>query len=479
MSRATRLVLVSTLGVLARVADASPRSDPTMGRSVFTGATMPHATSIDLNPAAIGLGEQNEIYAAAMLVLDQYSITPRSLDIDTGALTDEEHVGEALVSPGGMLAIVYHTGEDGKITIGGQFRTAPSERFIDDPAFQYHVRGGSYRTYALTAAASFRPTRRLYIGVSLDAQKSSMTMAWARDSALAAGRDPTRGIASDCGGTPCGVANPDATEQYSIDVSSDLFSAANVVAANVGLVFGLARDTWLGVAYHSPPGLALQNQLVGDMEVVRAPRDGGGALSGGTTVYIQNPASFDGELRTRLPLDFDLHFGFRWEQLSRLSTYDVRSYGSAFPAANIPEWQPRTVGYHSTYALWSGVEQIETGQPVRFGGRVGFERSALDDSRTSALAIAPTSLTLDGGVQVRLGLDWTVQLTYGFQYFPNVNVTDSAFDPRDQLGCEDAGFDYNNTSCEAVRLGYAIPTAAGEYGRFEHAARFAIRYHGL
>lgn len=477
MSRAIGLVLAGTLGVLAHAADASPRSDATLGRGVFTGATMPHPTSIELNPAALGLDSpQQEYYFAGQLRLDQYSITPRSLDIDTGALTDGDHVGQALFSPGGMIAAVYHTGTDGKITLAGQFRTAPSQRFLDNDAFAYHVRGGSYRTWAASAAVSFRVTRKVFLGVSLDAQKSIMKMSWARDTALAAGRDPARGIDSDCGGAPCGVANPDATEQYSIDTSSDLFSASNVVAVNIGLVLELWRNTWLGIAYHSPPGLALQNQLVGDMEIVRAPRDGSGNLSGGTTVYLQNPASFDGELRTRLPLDLDLHLGFRWEQLSRLSNYDVRSYGSAFRAAGIPEWQPRTVGYHSPYAVWTGVEQVETGQPVRFGGRIGFERSALDDSRTSALAVAPTSLTLDGGVQVRLNLSWTIQLTYGFQYFPKVNVLDSAFDPRDQLGCEDSGFDYNNTACEAVRLGYAIPTAAGEYSRFGHAARFAIRF---
>ncbi|NVB78852.1 MAG: hypothetical protein HOV81_10690 [Kofleriaceae bacterium] len=477
MSRAIGLVLVGTLGVIAHAADASPRSDPTMGRSVFTGATMPHATSIDLNPAAIGLGEQNEVYGAALLALDQYSITPRRLDINTGMLTDEPHVGEALFSPGGMIAFIYHTDTDGKVTIGGQFRTAPAQQFLEGDAFKYHVNGGSYRTWAATVAASFRVTSKVFLGVSLDAQKSFMKMAWARDTALAAGNDPARGIASDCGGAACGVANPGATELYSIDASSDLFSASNVLAVNLGVVISLWRDTWLGIAYHSPPGLALQNQLVGDMEVVQAPRDGGGNLSGGTTVYVQNPASVDAEFRTRLPFDLDAHVGFRWEDQSRLSNYDVRSYGSAFATANIPEWQPRALGYHDSFALWTGVEQIEFGQPLRFGGRIGLERSALDNSRTSALAIAPTSLTLDGGMQVRFNPNWTFQLTYGFQYFPKVNVTDSAFDPRDQLACEDAGFDYNNPACRAVRSGYAIPTAAGEYTRFAHAARIAIRYH--
>ena len=51
----------------------------------------------------------------------------------------------------------------------------------------------------------------------------------------------------------------------------------------------------------------------------------------------------------------------------------------------------------------------------------------------------------------------------------------SAFDPRDRLACYDSGFDYATSACQAVRLGYAIPTAAGDYGRVEHAVRFAIR----
>lgn len=447
-----------------------------MGRAVFTGATMPNATSLDVNPAAIGLGEQSELYAAALLTLDQYAITPRTLDIDTGTLTDGSDVDSHLFSPGGMVAIVYHTGTDGKITIGGQFRTAPAQRFLDNDAFQYHVRGGGYRTWAGTAAASIRFTRKIYFGLSLDAQKSYLKMGWARDNALAAGRDPTTGIDSDCNGTPCGVANPEATAQYEIDVSSELFSASNGLAANVGFVFGLWRDTWLGIAYHSPPGLAVQNQLEGTMNIQQAPRDGGGPLSGGSVVYVSNPASVDGEFRTRLPYLLDLHVGGRWEDLSRLSNYDVRSYGSAFPAANIPEWQPRTVGYHDAFAFWGGVEQVETGQPLRFGARIGFETSALADVRTSALAISPTSITVDGGVQFRLGAYWTLQLNYGLQYFPRVNVTDSAFDPRDQLACDAADFDYANTACQAVRLGYAINTAAGDYARFQHATRLAIRW---
>ena len=49
---AARPILTLWLVCCAITAHASPRTDPTMGRSVFTGATHVHPTSIGLNPAA-------------------------------------------------------------------------------------------------------------------------------------------------------------------------------------------------------------------------------------------------------------------------------------------------------------------------------------------------------------------------------------------------------------------------------------------
>src|SRR5262245_56575630 len=64
---------------------ASPRSDPTLGRAVFTGATTPHATSIGLNPAALGLGTIDQIYVAVTGTLDQLGIALDGVDPMTGA----------------------------------------------------------------------------------------------------------------------------------------------------------------------------------------------------------------------------------------------------------------------------------------------------------------------------------------------------------------------------------------------------------
>ncbi len=52
-----RILTLITCGSIAvsTSALASPRSDPTTGRSVFTGATVASPTSITLSPAAIGL----------------------------------------------------------------------------------------------------------------------------------------------------------------------------------------------------------------------------------------------------------------------------------------------------------------------------------------------------------------------------------------------------------------------------------------
>src|SRR6476646_1013466 len=72
---------------LPAIALASPRSDPTVGRAVFSGATLPAATSIDLDPAALGLGTNDEFYVAATTIIDRYQITRRYLDLDTGALS--------------------------------------------------------------------------------------------------------------------------------------------------------------------------------------------------------------------------------------------------------------------------------------------------------------------------------------------------------------------------------------------------------
>lgn len=471
MARAICVVLVC--GLTAPAA-GSPRSDPTAGRAVFTGATTPDATSLDLDPAAIGLGTVDEVYVAATAVLDQLHIARKNLDLATGNLSPGADTHETTLGPGGMAAFLWHIA-NGEVTLGLELLSPPAEEFpADQRALQYSTLGGSHHTYSGVFGFSYRVTNDFYAGLSLAVGTRYLRLHYARDTALAAGHGPG-GIDSDCDGSPCGVENSVATEHYDVSVHSSLFST-DAVTANIGLMYQIAKDTWLAVGYHTPPGLAVQNELDGSMDVRRAARDGGGVVAGGATVMVSEPASADAELRARLPQRLDLHVGMRWVDLSRLGAYDVRGYGESFPAANVPEWTERPLGFRDPFALWAGVEQIDAGERWRLGGRIGFETAAVDADKTSPMAIAPTSVTADLGAQLRLTPAIVVQLMYGLQYFPTVDVTQSAFDPRDRIACIDSGFDYSTSACEATRLGYAIPTAAGDYGRIEHSFRLAIRY---
>jgi len=477
MSRAICFALVC--GVAA-TAHASPRSDPTTGRAVFTGAATPGAPAIELNPAAIGLTapEDVEFYAAALAVIDRYAVTRDVEDPDTGALSPGRTAKDLEIGPAAVFAFVKNFKD--RATLGVQIHSAPAEVFpagVDD--WKYHTAGGGQRRYGATLGASVRLTDELYFGISLALESTYLRIRYARDTALAAGLDPTRGINSpSCGGARCGLENPLATEYYDVDVNTSFSSASDALRPNIGAVYELSKDVFLGVAYHMPPGLAVENVLTGTMKVHQAPRDGGQVLTGRATVYLPQPSSLDVELRARLPSDLDLHVGLRWEDLSRLQAYDVRGYGPQLTEAGIPEWTERPRGFQDPLAIWAGVEQVDTktSDTFRIGGRAGFETASVSDARTSPLTIAPSSFTADIGVQLRLSPEVTILGTYGFQYFLPVHVTHSEFEPRDQLACEMSGFDYSTPECANVRNGYATATAAGDYDRMQHALRLAIRY---
>jgi hypothetical protein len=454
------------------LAHASPRTDPTTGRAVFTGSTVPHATSITLNPAALGLGLFDEIYLAFTSVLDQFSIDTRRIDLATDAIVDGDHVNANELGPGGMVAAVWHAG---RFTLGFEAHTPPPEAFpggID--AERFFTRGFRQRNIVATTGIAIRGSSRVYFGASLSHDNTLLHMRYARDRALDVG------TGADCLGMPCGLENPSAEEHYDVRVRSDTLAASNL-RVNLGVLVKVYRDVWVGLGYHTPPGSDIQSALVGTMRVDRAAidvaRGGPHRVDGDSTVYIHFPASIDGEVRTRLPYDLELHVGGRWEDLSRMQNFDVRGYGDKFRALGIPEWTLRPRGMHDAFALWAGVEQIATGkQALVFGGRIGIETAAVSDERTAPLNIAPASASLDSGVEWNIGNRWHLQLSYGIQVFRDVTVDDSDYDARFALDCAASGYDYALRSCAATRDGYAISTAAGNYRRVQHALRLGLRY---
>ena len=476
---APRRILTFALGCVAAAGPcvwASPRSDPTSGRAVFTGAATPHATSIVLDPAALGLGVRDEIYAAVTSVLEQFHIDLAKLD-EGDLQSPAARVRDVELSPGAMIALTYHFA--GNLTLGFEARGNPAEAFpANQSALRFHNLGNGERDWLASVGGSIRVTNDLLFGAGVSHQNTFLRLRYARDTALERGHG-AGGIASDCGGAPCGLANPLATELYDVDVRSPLLSTSNL-RVNVGVIYQVAHDVWLAVAYHTPPGFSVQTELSGHIDVTRAPRDvtagSDAALRADSVVDIQFPASVDAEVRARLPASLDLHIGGRWEDLSRLSAYDVRTYGRTLSSYGIPEWTERPRGLHDSIAAWGGVEQVDHGEVLRLGARLGFETSAVPTDRTSPLTIAPASLTFDIGAQLKAAPGMVLQLSYGLQYFPAFTVANSAFDPRDRVTCVDGGYDYSTTACRAVREGYALSSAAGSYERLEHAVRIGLRY---
>lgn len=461
---ARRILTLAIFGALISYADASPRTDPTSGRAVFTGATAEHATSVTLSPAALALALSNELYVALTSTMTHTSIQGAGVNIS-----------DTTVSPGGVISYLWRTSE--RLRIGFEARLPPSEDHLEGyDALRYHTLGIGERRYTVTVGVGVRLTSRVLFGASLTHENTFLKLRYARDAALANGRG-AGGIDSDCGGAPCGVGNPDATELWSVDVRSPYIGADNF-KVNIGLLVRVASDVWIGLAYHTPPGGDIETTLDGTLSVQRAPRDGGGVIGGAANVSISYPASIDGEVRARLPADLLARIGGRWEDLSRFQSYDVRGTGSLLRSAGLPEWTERARGLHDSFALWGGIEQIDTGDIARFGGRLGFETSAHRLERTSPMQVSPLSLTFDAGMQLRAqkGAAWALQLSYGLAYFPTATVSDSDYDPQHRIDCIESGFDYSTAACAATRNGYALPSANGEYGKLEHALRLGFRY---
>ncbi len=479
-----RLAVLTTVAVVVAAprAHASPLGDPVIDRAVFGGTTAAQATSIRLNPAALSRGaEGTHFYVVGSAMIEQLSVQRRDVDPDTGALSPGATVDATLWDPGNAIG-----GALGWYRVGGRFVGAAQismpqadRQPAGEEALGYHALGGSHREiFSLALGGAYRISRRAAIGAAYRLVQSRLTMSFLRDTALEAnGRDPARGIGSDCGGMPCGLEHPQAAERYQIEATSTSILSFDSSEVQLGAVVELVEGWWLGVSYELPLGLFLTPvELTGTVDVTRAPRDGGETLDGEVSVSFLHPDRLRAGVRGRVAGGLDVVAEARWENLSRMAGYDLRMYGLSLADAGVPEWYPRPRGLHDRLTLHAGAEQVDTGQPILAGARVGIERGAVDDARLSAMTALPMALTVDLGVQARLGNGVILQLSYGLAWSPDVDTGTGAYDPLDRLACIESGYDVTTEACAAVRAGYALPTASGVYGRTRHGALLVVRY---
>jgi hypothetical protein len=477
-------LLVGVLVAAGRTAAASPLSDPTVGRAVFTGPVSPHPTSLELNPAALAIGLPGlHFYLSGSGVLDQVSID-RRLTLPDGTLTDGPSVSPQMMTWGSSFAawVVKPTGFIS--SVGAAIVTTPADTYpASEDALRYHTLGGSYRELTVTIGGSIRLGSRVHIGAMFGLVPwQSLDLRYARDTALDDGR---AGLDANCNGEPCGLENPAAAETYRIENAGgfEIFSADRIILSIGGMV-QVARDWWVGASYRSPQGLGSALTLSGNLDVTRASidpilsdptaPDGIREPEGDVDVRVDLPQTFHLGVRGRVHAALDLVGGLRFDNLSRMREYDVRPLDRDF--VGIPEWQPRPRGLDNVYSVNVGVEQVDSGQRLVFGGRLGVESAAVSAERISPMQVSGLVITADAGAQLRLLPQLVLQLGYGFGYYPEVDSNPSDYDPLAMVTCIENGFDYDSEACATVRDGYAIPTAAGRYRRFSHSTRLGIRY---
>jgi long-subunit fatty acid transport protein len=463
--------LWSGIALLPNDAQSSPRSDPTNGAAVFTGASTRHPAGLLLNPATLGLGTTTTFYAATTISLDRLSTVSR---VDA-AMPSNSKATDISPSPG--IDLSYSTHLNDKLAVGAHAFSPPAEIFFStDKQTQLASTGGRQRDYGVAAGLSYRISRTFYIGVNFSLMRKSLTMGFARDTAAAGGRDPQQGIGSDCAGTACGLNNPLAAQQLNIQASADIFSSTSIA---VGALFRITPTMWLGAAYHTPPGFNIFTKFTGSINVTDAPRDGGSESSGGVQVSAQYPAYIETEFRAVVSPMWELHVGGRWYDLSRFAAFDVRPYGVADntpETPDVPQWIRRGRGLHDEIGVWLGFEEVELGDAWRFGGRLGFESGAVSNENTTVTAPYAPSGLVQIGAQVRLGPAWTLDLHAGANVFVSRTVNASNHRLSNQVECADQEFDYLTASCQATREGFGDFDGNGDYQRIQASGRLGLRY---
>ncbi len=469
------VLVVATVAAMPLRVAASPGDAPWDG-AVFAGPTSPHGTNVSANPAAMLLAPPAlHYFLGGAAVLEQLGIDRRVVDAG-GTFSDGPeasgttfgaggHFGLALVSSRNMFSLMVAL-------------PPPDETIADRDALRYHTLSNRHRSLEGTFAGGRRVTSDIWFGFAATYSLNDRVLRFARDTAMEAGSDPTRGVSSDCGGTPCGLENPLATEVWSIDLDRDSPNPLTWTFSNlrltVGMMFTLPGNTLLGVTYQRPWNLGRVDEH-GTVRVVSAPRDGGTTRTGEATVYTRNPEVIRMGTRSRVRPRIDLVGEVRWRRLGRIGVYDIRTYGGDLADGDIPEFYPRARGLQDAVAFELGLEETDEGQPLRWGGRLGFDSGAVADQRLSARAPWGRHLTAGGGLQLRLATRWVVQVAYNVAWQLPATVEPGAFDPLDRIECVDAGHDIELPACATVRDGYGAPTNAGDYTRWTHLGRLSVR----
>ena len=465
-----RASVVIALCATALPAVASPGEDALDG-AVFAGPTGTNPGAITSNPASLlRISPGWHVFLGGAGQLTQHHIERDVVGLD-GNLSPGADVRASTMGAGGQAGFVFAW--PGGMVAGAAAIQPPEETLTGQDALAYHSRGTRSRRIDWSIGGGYRYGSYVHVAFSASVSDRSTTLAFARDTALEAGRDPARGVTSDCGGSPCGLEHPLATERWSIVGDRNFLDVGNLLLAG-GLLVRLPRDTLVGLSYQRPWQLGAY-ELTGTVKVTAAPRDGGGVRTGDATVFVGLPEVWRVGTRTLVAPGWEVVTELRWRRLGGIGTYDIRTHGGDLAGGGVPEYYPRARGLSDAVAVEVGAEQVDHGQPLLLGARVGGDSGASKGDRLSPTSPWGPQLNASLGLQLRVASRWVVQAGYRLGYQARVEARPSAYDPIDRIECVESGYALELPACESVRDGYGLPTAGGRYGRFDHVGWLGLR----
>jgi long-subunit fatty acid transport protein len=408
----------------------------------------------------------------------QLASTRASLSLGQATARDFVQPVQWPIGPNGFAGIAWDLGSD-RFTLAFatympyveqiHFPTTPTG---DEPT-RYHLLTADLRNLALVPALSIRFAGDFRIGIAPGFLFSTGRLSFAEDLALDGG---SAGLASDCGGAPCGAENPAAAARYAIDSGQGIGDAKFSVTLGGGIYFR-RRAVEFGFAYSSRPigGDVSGVEVAGERtSVTLPPRAGGGPVTcaGGAQtarcvfgdVVYRLPDVWTGGVTWHLGPGLELTAMVRWIWFHVHDRIDVRITGPTVEAAGLPQ---HIVLYRGFQDVWDTRLRVAYWwrERVRIGAVLRLETSAVDASAATPAAVDGFKLQPIVLAELRVTRHLWLGGGYGIAFQPQVTASPSRFDPAAATTCADAGGDLANPACRTRLDGRARPSAEGTYTR--------------
>jgi long-subunit fatty acid transport protein len=474
MTRAALATGLAAALVLATTAPAwaSPLIDPTVGGMVFTGPTSAHVSAIYWNPAATGLVRGFHVYFSGQLHADPYEIDRAAIDTRDGEPSETpsatrktfEPVRDTLVTPGAFAGFTWDAGGDTLAVGVGVYLPFVDVQPGGHDALRYHSEGGHISSTYITAALSYRLDSDWIVGAALSGVYSSATLHFAFDQALELCATPHA----------CDVENPDETSDFYVHAAT---GTKPDIAFSGGLLWKARDDLWLALSYHSPPGFA-RVSLPGTATVAPSAASGRtGVAHGDAEINYSLPHIVQvGARWDMVPGKWQLLGSVRWLVLSAVDQFDLRLAGPELRDAGVREWVLRYRGLEDAVQLETGLE-TPAGLATRWGARLRFDTGGTDEKHVAPEQIAGPTFDLSAGVQRVIYGGWSFTFAISTGLMLPRHVGTSAYSPSAQTDCVASGYDLDD--CQSARVGSGIPTAAGDYQRYNFATMLGLSWETL